>query len=414
MPPSVSQIHRAGRVVRTIGQGNSKTGRHVGRSRVAVTAGMTPVWDAFIRWFHWLLVVGIGIALTTGFQPDARMITLHLATGAAVVALVTSRIIWGFAGGRFARFSGFLPGPATLRQHLRDLSGARVADGSSHRHLGHNPLGAVMILALLGVIAGLALTGLMIWGGVFWHGPFAAYVSYAMGGTAGKLHKWLAIGLVALIGLHVAGALFESIRSRENLIFAMISGRKVRRPGDILPRPASARPRVAVLTAVAVTCAILLAGQWSPRAGRPGPPVTIDGTAYAATCGDCHAAFHPSLLPAASWSSVMAGLEDHFGEDATLDAVQAADIAGYLMAHAAETTDSKPAHVFRAVSTSDPLRITATPFWTRTHAGLPDRVFAAPSVGSRADCAACHADAATGWFYPGSISIPPLSKGTTP
>ena len=91
-----------------------------------------------------------------------------------------------------------------------------------------------------------------------------------------------------------------------------------------------------------------------------------------------------------------------------------AQITAFLTANAADSTDTKPAHVFRTVDPAKPFQITATPFWLRTHARLGAAVFAAKAVGSKANCGACHADAAAGWFYPGQVEVPEEAQGKLP
>ncbi len=355
----------------------------------------TYVWDRFIRIFHWSLVAAISLALVTGFLMGADALVWHLVGGLAATALVVVRVIWGFVGGTHARFAGFLPGPHTVLTHLRD--GAR--------HLGHNPLGALMVLALLTVVVALAISGVFALGGLFKTGPLV-FESFAAGRTAKDLHESLAWGLVVLIGLHLGGVAFESWRSRENLAAAMVSGRKDTRPGDLAARARAARPVVAL--SVAGLLLLSGAGLWSGLQSRPisGAPVAIwEGTTQT-ECSACHMAYHPSLMPAASWRALMTDLRDHFGEDASLPPEMAAQITDWLTAHAAETADTLPAHRLGRVEPTAPYTLTRTPFWISTHADIPDAVFARREISSPANCAACHADAETGWFSPFSIAIP--------
>jgi mono/diheme cytochrome c family protein len=127
---------------------------------------------------------------------------------------------------------------------------------------------------------------------------------------------------------------------------------------------------------------------------------------YKKECGDCHTAFHPSLLPSDSWKKVMGDLSDHFGEDATLDEPKLGDIAAYLIANGAETWDTEAANRFRRVSAEDPRRITATRYWKRKHKDIAPAVFAQKNVGGKANCGACHTDADTGRFDDQAIKIP--------
>ena len=99
------------------------------------------VWDPAVRLFHWALVLAVLVAGWTGVWVGGRAITLHVMVGIGVGALVIARLVWGFRGGRFARFQGFVVGPVALMQHVRDL-----AQGHAPRHLGHNPLGGAVIV----------------------------------------------------------------------------------------------------------------------------------------------------------------------------------------------------------------------------------------------------------------------------
>jgi cytochrome b len=372
------------------------------------------VWDLAVRLFHWALVLAVLVAGWTGLWAGDRAINLHVIAGISVGALVIGRVVWGFQGGRFARFAGFVVGPFALARHLRDM-----ADGRSARHLGHNPLGGAMIVMLLMVLSALVASGLSVWGGVFRTGPLAPIVSVDMGERLLALHKWIAYGLGGLIAAHVLGALGESLRTHENLARSMVTGWKARRAGDHAPAAVTAQP-VAALVMVAVGIgAVLVGGTTMARRSVPGAPVAITGSTYASQCSDCHAAYHPSLLPAASWQALMGDLTDHFGEDASLPAAQTGEITAYLTANAAETTDTRAAHVLRVVDPAEPFTITATPFWKARHAAIPEAVFKAASVATKANCGACHGDAGTGWFYPGNINIPAVQtsssmKGTTP
>lgn len=372
---------------------------------VAIGESETParaiVWDRVVRAFHWLLAAGVALAAVTGFFAGAPWIDVHVWAGAAATALIAGRIVWGFLGSTHARFADFVVSPAAVFEHLRALIAGRA-----QRHRGHNPLGGVMILALLAVIAAVALSGVVVWGGTEKAGPLAFITTFAAGAQARELHEALAVIFVGLIALHVAGAVFESWRSRENLVRAMLDGRKQIRRGDHFSPARPARPLLA--TGVAAILFAAATGAVAMLSQRPGlgVPVAKVDPFYAKECGACHTAYHSTLLPKASWAALTANLGDHFGEDASLDAAAAARIANYLAANAAETADTLAANRLRRVDAAKPFTITATPFWRRRHAEIADAVFASKTVGGRGNCVACHADARSGRFYPGNIHIP--------
>ncbi|MGP3698018.1 cytochrome b/b6 domain-containing protein [Rhodobacter sp. NSM] len=353
------------------------------------------VWDRPIRLFHWSLAACVAVAAATGFLGGPEAIRWHVGAGLASVALVLARIVWGFTGSTHARFRDFTPSRASLVEHLRT---------DSPRHLGHNPLGALMVFALIGLMLLIGVSGLALLGGMFKTGPLAFW-SFEAGRVGREFHELAAWAVLGLVVLHLGGVMLESRRSRENLARAMLTGVKEARPGDHPAREVPARVPLAVFF-------LLLAGAglWAANASlaaRPpqGLPVAFDPVARA-ECSACHMAYHPSLLPAASWRGLMAGLSDHFGEDASLDPVTVAEVEGWLVAHAAEEADTLPAHAFALTAPDAPFAITESPSWKRLHGDLPDALFERTSVRSRSNCVACHADAESGLFSPFSIHVP--------
>jgi cytochrome b len=174
---------------------NSERGR--GRQRV---------WDVPVRLLHWALVATILAAwLTREWRGP-----WHLAFGYGAAAIVALRVLWGFTGSRHARFADFLQGPqATLKY------AGQVLRGQAPRYVGHNPAGAWMVVALLATLACVCLTGWLFTTDWLW--------GYAW---LENLHAALAWLLAALVALHLAGVVFTSWHQRENLIRAMVDGRK--------------------------------------------------------------------------------------------------------------------------------------------------------------------------------------------
>lgn len=126
------------------------------------------------------------------------------------------------------------------------------------------------------------------------------------------------------------------------------------------------------------------------------PPVSDPLSASA--CGECHMAFQPQMLPARSWKAIMQGLDDHFGEDATVDAASVSKIESYLVANAGDVGWDN--ELLRGVkSSSTPLRISELPKWIHEHSEeLPANVWSRPDVGSKANCRACHKAADKGYY----------------
>ncbi len=171
----------------------------------AVNDRSVVVWDPLLRVLHWTLAGSVAVA----FLSAEEVMTLHIWAGLSALGVVATRIVWGLLGPRTARFGDFIPTPAEVVRHLRDLLRRRA-----ERHGGHNPAAGAMAVALLLTVLATVLTGLLTWAG-------------ALGGEAGEeVHEALSNLLLVLIGLHVAGALLGSLAERQNLVRSMITGRK--------------------------------------------------------------------------------------------------------------------------------------------------------------------------------------------
>jgi len=356
------------------------------------------VWDLPTRLFHWCLVGLVSFALVTGLVAPKWWVGPRILAGYGIAILLAFRAVWAFYGPEYSRLSSFAFGPKQALAHLRGL--VRL---SGRHYTGHNPSGAMMIFALFGLLCLLVATGFLVQGGFEKQGPLAGFLTFAVGNDARYVHKALALLLIGLIALHLAGVLVGSRLMNERLIMPMITGWKAGVP-TADPRPA--RPLAALLWLALLAAAV---GAIVPQlASRPalGLPDMPPNAVMLAECGACHAPFHPSLLPRASWAILMAGLSDHFGEDASLPAAKRDEIAAYLSRYAAEAWDTKAAHRFAAVAPENPISITATPGWRRFHARLDPALFRSHAVGAPGNCTACHKDAGTGRFDPQAIAIP--------
>ncbi len=176
------------------------------RPEAAAEAPMVRVWDPFVRIFHWGLVGLFVLAFMTGDEIEG----LHIAAGYGIVALLVLRVAWGFVGPRHARFADFVRPPRAVLGHLRDMARRRAP-----RHLGHNPAGGAMVLALLAMLAAISATGIMMTTDAFWGAQWVE-----------DLHEALVNVTLGLIILHLLGVAFASFAHGENLVRAMFTGRK--------------------------------------------------------------------------------------------------------------------------------------------------------------------------------------------
>lgn len=186
---------------------------------MSITENSIRVWDPVVRIGHWTLV----ISFFTAYFTEDDFLTPHVWAGYLIGVVVSFRLIWGFIGSRHARFDDFVRSPAAAFGYLADLVRRR-----GKRYIGHNPAGGMMTLVLLASLAGTVVSGIVLYGMEESAGPLAAWV----GEYSESEHLWEEIHEVfsnltlLLVGVHIAGVLLSSCVHRENLVVAMLTGRK--------------------------------------------------------------------------------------------------------------------------------------------------------------------------------------------
>jgi cytochrome b len=178
------------------------------------------VWDIPVRLFHWILVALIASLYITAEVLDGA-IELHATLGRTVLILVLFRMVWGFVGSSYARFSKFVRGPGVVLTYARSL-----LSREPEVFIGHNPLGGWMVLVLLITVLFQALLGLFANDDILFDGPLAYLVSKETSDYITGLHSFLFDGLLILICLHIAAVIWHKFFKGEDLLPAMFSGYK--------------------------------------------------------------------------------------------------------------------------------------------------------------------------------------------
>lgn len=175
------------------------------------------VWDIPTRIFHWLLVISFAGAWLTSESERLQMI--HYAFGYSAVALVLFRLVWGFIGTKYARFTQFIKGPKQILSHFKDALG-----GHQQATVGHNPAGGLVMVALMLIILLIGLTGYLS-------------VKEYLGDFMSEAHEVIASFVLALVIIHVAAAVIMSLLQKENLVRAMVNGKKQGLPEQAIRFP---------------------------------------------------------------------------------------------------------------------------------------------------------------------------------
>ena len=215
------------------------------------------VWDLPTRVFHWALVLCVtGLAISGSVGGSAMV--WHFRFGYAVLALLLFRITWGLVGGRWSRFAAFLYAPQSLLNYVR-------GQGKPEHGVGHSPIGALSVFAMLGILIAQVSTGLLSDDEISFAGPLTGFVSNATVSLASNYHteigKWLLLGLVVL---HIAAILFYLYR-KQNLVSPMLHGDKELTLA-VPPSRDDALSRIAALL-ILLACAAL--AYWVSSLGAP-------------------------------------------------------------------------------------------------------------------------------------------------
>lgn len=225
------------------------------------------VWDWPLRLWHWLFAVAVAGAWITGQWGGFDWRQWHLWFGQAALGLLIFRVLWGLVGPRNARFGRFLPGPSKLLAYLKTLPNRNAPENA-----GHNPLGALAVVAILGVLAVQAGSGLFVFDDILYEGPWYVAVSSEAADLASTIHHRLAWPVGALLGLHILAIAFYRFYKGQCLTRAMITGRK---PAGRVPE-ARGIPGSRTVLALILIVAVAALTWWLLAVAPPEPAAAGD------------------------------------------------------------------------------------------------------------------------------------------
>lgn len=179
------------------------------------------VWDLPTRLFHWLLVAAVAGAVVTGLQGGAMM-DWHGRFGLSIVGLLAFRLVWGFFGSTYARFAQFLPTPRKLATYSK----------GQWRGEGHNPLGALSVIGILGLLLVQVATGLISNDDIAFSGPLTDLVTASVSNRMTGVHHLLANVIFVVVGLHIGAVAFYTLFKRQSLVRPMFTGWKEDAQGE--------------------------------------------------------------------------------------------------------------------------------------------------------------------------------------
>lgn len=223
-------------------------------SEPTTTSPAIRVWDLPTRLFHWALVVLVIFSVATA-KIGGNWTEWHMRSGYTILTLIVFRILWGLAGSRHAQFANFVRGPAVTLRYARQMLA-----GTAQRHAGHNPLGALSVLALLAALLAQASTGLFANDDIANEGPWAKFVSSAASSLLTTFHRYNEKVIYVLLALHLAAVAYYVFAKRDNIVLPMINGDKRGHDAAPIADDATLRVRALILLALAAGLVAYLVG----------------------------------------------------------------------------------------------------------------------------------------------------------
>lgn len=362
------------------------------------------IWDLPTRVFHWLLVAGFTIAWLT--YDDNRFLYLHVFAGYVFLGLLLFRLLWGLIGTHYARFHTFAHDWTSVSEYLLSM-----LNGSAMRYIGHNPAGgwAIFLMLILGLCV--SITGALALAGEEGHGPLAGYIHYGVGIISREVHEYAAWIMLGFVVIHLGGVITESFVHRDNLTWAMVTGKKEAEVG-VTSVHGHHLLGLLIIFVISISALTYFRGYivetanhlYQPYKG----PALPDNTLWREECGECHFAFHPTLLPERSWRRIFAEQHEHFGEDLDLDDDTLMELLAFHIKYSSESGLIEPARkiLYYTPTNEIPTQVTETHYWKIKHKDIDPKYWKHEKVRTKANCSACHLDADRGTYEDSDMRLP--------
>jgi cytochrome b len=227
------------------------------------------LWDLPLRVFHWSLLVAVTTAIVTG-KLGGEWMSLHGKAGIAIVGLLAFRVVWGLVGSGTSRFAHFLPTPGALLAYVK----------GRWRGIGHNPLGALSVVALIGLIGFQAISGLFSNDDIAFAGPLAGLVDEELSQWFTGWHHQVVNGLFVLLGLHVVAIFFHVKVKKDDIVTPMVTGWKKVPIAQAVPRQGRLGALILAVSA-GLGAGYAASGAWITPDAPPAPSAASPATAPA-------------------------------------------------------------------------------------------------------------------------------------
>ena len=346
------------------------------------------VWGLYTRLSHALLMI---MMLMVFLTPEVkRLLTLHVALGYTIALLFLFRIIWGLMDVKYSSFKDFNFNLKDLKEYMLTIF------GNKKEYLGHNPASSYAIIAMIVLTCMAVLTGALTYGvkegmGVF---AFMNHTLFRDMKLFKEVHEFLSNALMAVIFAHIVGVLLDKIIHKSRALESMVDGYKLSTEEGLELTFIQKIYGVLALGFSVMACVymLLMPNSLLIADGNVKRDYSKENGAFFKECISCHTLYPPFLLPSQSWISIMDTLENHFGDDASLDEKTTRSIKEFLVKNSAESSTKESSLRIIASLKSDQtyLAITETPFWIHKHKKIDKAIYAQENILKPSNCKTCH------------------------
>ncbi len=367
------------------------------------------IWPIVTRFAHLLLILFFAISYLLGDFEE--LLSLHVAFGLALAVVLFFRVLWGFVGPKYSRFSDFNFSLKDLMRYLLNPF------SKTKEYIGHNPASSWAIVAMFVVGFLTTISGLLLYGIQENHGIFAFLHNsfYRDMEFLEDAHELFANLFVAIVLVHIAGSLLDKFVKNGDAIDSMISGYKKTKNKIVVELNLFQKIFAIIWIGVSLfslyylifTNNIFVATHYEKQ------DYAALHSDFVEECASCHIIYPPYLLPKKSWEIMMSDLENHFGDDASLDDETNLSILNFLKQRSAENSTHQAAFgILKSLKDRNDtiIAISQTPYWKEIHKDIDEKIYKSEQVKSRANCAACHVDFEKGLLENHLIKMPKVEK----
>ena len=373
------------------------------------------VWPIYTRIIHWLIAFSFTLAFIFSLQEN--LLNLHVAVGIIFGLMLVYRIIWGFIGSQYARFSTLKLAPSKLKFYFVE----KVQNRWREIPAGHNPASSWFTLIVLFLGSIISITGLLLYGVQEGKGylGFLNNEYYMYMNQLSNIHVYASYTLLVWAIIHIAGVLVEQFYHKTNMVFAMITGYKKAKGED--SKVGKYKSGISYFFIILSIMVFFVSTD-----GRNNPFVVSKYTqidfkhesfTYYTECGACHNPYPPFMLPDTSWRRIQHDLKNHFGEEISprmkkgenrISLNDQTVIFNYLNKNSADkSTREISVKVMQSLNGARGRKsITKIKYWKDTHANIPREVFKSQKVKRKSNCFACHKNFEKGLIEDIDIKIP--------